>query len=171
MPFSDPLNIRFAANFIMDVAPKSVLDIGAGSGKYGKMTRALTNDCRVHGVEVWQPYYERFGLAYVYEYMWFADIRHCEIAEDYDIIFLGDILEHMTEAEALAVWEKCRARSRFVFLSIPTIHYPQGAWEGNPYEEHVDEDWSHERVMSAFEGIVSFENFPDTSSYVAKGLL
>jgi hypothetical protein len=40
-----------------------------------------------------------------------------------------------------------------VYLSIPIVHYPQGHIEGNCHEEHVVDDWNHERVLAAFAGI------------------
>lgn len=48
--------------------------------------------------------------------------------------------------------ERCRA----VIVCIPIIHYPQGEFEGNPYEAHVKDDWSVEEFVSTFDNIVSY---------------
>ena len=33
------------------------------------------------------------------------------------------------------------------------MHYPQGALEHNHHEVHVVDDWDHDKVLAAFEGI------------------
>ncbi len=71
-----------------------------------------------------------------------------------DVVILGDVAEHMSEADALGIWKKAQdAAALAVYLSIPIVHYPQGEIEGNPHEVHVDEDWDHDRVISTFSGI------------------
>ena len=60
----------------------------------------------------------------------------------------------MTVGEAQEVWRRCaEAARRAVYLSIPVVHYPQEPIEGNPYEVHVEEDWSHDKVLARFDGI------------------
>ena len=34
------------------------------------------------------------------------------------------------------------------------VHYPQDAFEGNHFEIHVKDDWSHEEMMDTFPQIV-----------------
>ena len=71
-----------------------------------------------------------------------------------DVVILGDVAEHMTEADALRLWQRAAdAAARAVYLSIPIVHYPQGEIEGNPHEHHVVEDWNHEKVLASFDGI------------------
>jgi hypothetical protein len=74
------------------------------------------------------------------------------------VVILGDVIEHMSRDEALAVWDRCAAAAqRAVYLSIPIVHYPQHEIEDNPYEVHVEEDWSHATVIETFAGIGAFE--------------
>jgi len=53
-------------------------------------------------------------------------------------------------------------------ISIPIGHHPQGAWGGNPYEIHHEEDWSTERVLQAFPGIIEHKEFDITGVFIAK---
>ena len=75
----------------------------------------------------------------------------------------------MTEKEAIDLWLNCLSSSSYVIMSIPTVHYPQGHEHGNPYEEHVVDNWTHDLVIEKFTGISQSINFEITSSYLAKG--
>ena len=71
-----------------------------------------------------------------------------------DVVILGDVVEHMTRDEGRAVWDRSVAAARHaVYLSIPIVHYPQHDIEGNPFEVHVEEDWSHDDVLTTFDCI------------------
>ena len=171
MPYSDPSNIDWIKEKVSLINPKSILDIGAGAGKYGKIVKNIFPECTISAIEVWKPYIDEFDLENIYDYLYVNDAREYKFETSYDIIFLGDILEHMTEKEAIDLWNNCLNYSKYVILSIPTIHYPQGHEHDNPYEEHIVDDWSHEKVINAFECIKEFKNFDVTSSYLAKGKL
>lgn len=139
---------------IQPLHPVDVLDIGVGAGTYGLVLRDLCPGVKLTGVEAWAPYVAEFDLHAIYDDLIIADVRHLEVLPRADIVILGDVLEHMTEPDAVAVWQMARAAARkAVYLSIPIIHYPQGHLEGNPFEEHIVDDWTHERVMATFEGI------------------
>ncbi len=82
-----------------------------------------------------------------------GDAREVDLP-DCDVVVLGDVAEHMTREEALDLWARAAAAARHaVYLSIPVVHYPQGSIEGNPHEHHVVDDWDHDAVLAAFEGI------------------
>lgn len=127
----------------------SILDVGAGSGTYAEYLMSKDYHCYIDAVEVWQPYIDEFNLINKYQHVYKADIR--EWADfDYDLVIFGDILEHMSEQDALAVWDRVAAKADHAVIAIPIIHYHQPAINGNPYEVHVEEDWSYERVLDTF---------------------
>ncbi len=147
-------------SWIFDKMPASVLDIGVGCGTYGKVLRELDPKPWLIGVEAWLPYVDRFGLTEIYDELVVADVRELFTGRwryrwpRVDVVILGDVLEHMTVNEARKVWaQACVMARKAVYLSIPIIHYPQGHEEGNPFEEHIVDDWSHERVIDTFPGI------------------
>ena len=171
MPYSDNSNVDWIIDNINKIQPKLILDIGVGAGKYGKLVKSVAPECKLYGIEVWQPYVEEFNLLSIYDSIFVEDAREFDLSTNtvYDVIFLGDILEHMNELDAISLWEKSLKSSRYVLMSIPTIHYPQGHEHGNPYEEHVVDNWSHELVIQKFKKIIDYKNFDITSSYLARG--
>lgn len=136
------------------LAPR-LLDVGAGSGTYAELLAAARPRRLLPymtAIEVHAPYVERFGLRHLYDEVVIGDAREIEFPQA-DVVVLGDVLEHMPLADAVAAWGKARrAASTAVLASLPVVPWPQGECEGNPHEAHV-ETWTHERVMGELCGI------------------
>lgn len=168
MGYSDPTNKPWTQLKIVELNPKTVLDVGAGQGVYLNLIRdSLGNDVKVSAVEVWPPYIEQFNLRNRYDNLFEIDVRDMTNF-DYDLVILGDILEHMPELDAIALWDRISKEARYAIISIPIIHYHQDAINGNPYEVHVDEDWNTERVLKSFHSIIEHVEFPVTGVFVAR---
>ncbi len=164
MPISHNTNVDYVAKLIRDNAPETVLDVGAGAGKYGHICRALYPYFKIDALEVWEPYIKEFKLKSLYNKIFNEDVREFNNF-NYDLVILGDILEHMTKDEAIAVMNKIKEQAKMAIISIPTCDCPQGHVHGNPYEEHVKDDWTHQEVMDTFTNIFKFELFQDTGTY------
>jgi trans-aconitate methyltransferase len=148
--------------------PNTILDLGAGAGKYGKLVKKVLPKSLVVGVEIWAPYVEEFNLNKIYDKVHICDAR---IYPDfnYDLVFLGDILEHMTKEEAVELWDKISRQAKTVILSIPIIKFPQKHEHGeNPFEDHVKDNWTHEEVIASFLGITGYRTFKVTGIYIAE---
>lgn len=167
MPHSDPTLRPYVREIVRRLQPATVLDVGPGSGSYGRLVREEAPGAEVCGVEIFAPYVEEFGLLEVYDRVDVADVRGLGTME-HDLVILGDVLEHMTAAEALAVWEVARRDSPAVVASIPTVHWPQGESHGNPHEEHVVDDWTVDKVLAHFPGITEHRVSPLTSVFLAE---
>lgn len=132
-----------------------VLDVGPGVGTYAKLL-AGPDVSRMVGIEIYPPYVETYRLRQYYDEVIIGDVREVDLPA-VDVVILGDVAEHMTESEALDVWRRSAdAARRAVYLSIPIVHYPQGEIEGNEHEHHVVDDWDHDKVLAAFDGIGQF---------------
>lgn len=132
--------------------PLTVLDIGPGVGTYAKLLAGLPIE-RMLAIEAWAPYVETYRLRDHYDEVVVGDAREVDLP-DCDVVVLGDVVEHMTREQGLELWRRAAEAARLaVYLSIPIVHYPQHEIEGNPYEVHVEEDWSHDLVLEHFEGI------------------
>lgn len=166
MPYSDPDNKATVAAWLDEIAPVSVLDVGPGAGVYGEISRRVPSVQIVNAVEAWEPYIDQFNLTGIYDKVTVGDIRDHDNFE-YDVVIFGDILEHMSADDALAVYSKALQSAKWVVFSIPIIHLPQDAYGGNPFEVHVEEDWSHEKILDWFPGIVKSETFRVTGVYLA----
>lgn len=168
MGFSDPTNKPWTQQKIAELNPKTVLDVGAGQGVYLDLIReSLGGSVIVNAVEVWQPYIDQFNLINRYDRLYAMDVRQMENF-DYDLVILGDILEHMSEIEAIKLWDKISKQAKYAIISIPIIHYHQDAINGNPYEVHVEEDWNTEKVLEKFHSIIEHVEFPVTGVFVAR---
>jgi hypothetical protein len=127
--------------------PNVIIDIGCGAGVWLDVLKPHFLTSKFIGVEVFRPYHERFLLPFRYDIVLDSDARSGNWPEG-DVVILGDILEHMTEEEAIQLFRTAKKKAyRAVILSIPIVHYPQGELAGNPYEVHVEEDWTVERVI------------------------
>ena len=147
MPFSSEAgkaSIAWALSRIP--VPKAALDIGCGQGTYAKMFPKL----QWTGVEIWEPYVEKYGLKDLYPSLQIADAREWDTDEHFDVCFLGDVLEHMPADHAIELVERAKRWADTVVISIPLGHYPQGEYDGNPHEFHVVEDWTDAQVRQAF---------------------
>jgi hypothetical protein len=149
--------------------PVEVLDIGPGVGTYAKLL-AGPQVVRLTGIEIFEPYVHTYRLREYYDEVIVGDARTTSFP-DTDVVILGDVAEHMTEPEALALWDKAANAARLaVYLSIPIVHYPQGHIEGNCHEEHVVDDWNHDRVLAAFTGIGEWWTGTEVGVYERAGV-
>jgi 2-polyprenyl-3-methyl-5-hydroxy-6-metoxy-1,4-benzoquinol methylase len=168
MGYSDPENKPWALEKIKEIDPKTVLDCGAGAGTYLDLIKAnLGYQTIVVGVEAWYPYIIKYDLEDRYDILYPIDIRDMASFQ-YDLVILGDILEHMSEDDAVLLWNRISEEAKYALISIPIIHYEQGAINDNPYEVHVEEDWTTEKVLQKFSNIVEYKEFSQTGVFIAK---
>lgn len=168
MGTSHPESRPWIISQIRKTKPRTILDVGAGSGTYQhEIVKSGYTRASIDAVEVWQPYIEEFELEKKYRNVFKTDVREWDNF-NYDLVIFGDILEHMTKEDALAVWDKVSKQARYAIISIPIIHYHQGAINNNPYEEHVKDDWSDKEVRESFPFITDYWVGEVVGSYLAK---
>jgi len=126
------------------------LDIGAGEGTY---YFALQGDGiieKIDGVESWAPYINEYGLREKYNQLFIADVNYFdwEKAGTYDMVLLGDVIEHMYEAQGREVIDQAAKHAKYVVVSLPIYGYYQG-WghDGNWFEAHL-EQYSNESILA-----------------------
>ena len=135
---------------------KRILDLGTGKGTYSRLFRKhhTTQLYKSYwiGVEAWAPYIDQFDLKHQYHEIINEDIRKVDYQALFpiDLTFAGDVLEHITKEESINVVDSVLTICPRLIISIPIIHYPQDAFEGNHFEIHVKDDWSHEEMMDTF---------------------
>lgn len=147
MPHSHPHGKTWAADLFAVTRPVRVTDLGAGAGMWRDAFQGRGR-ARWVAVEKWEPYVARYRLAERYDDVVVADARDY-VAENPpygpgDLLIAGDVLEHMPQIDAEALLRRCTFGHTLV--SVPVIHYEQGALEGNPHEAHL---WhpTHEWAM------------------------
>jgi 2-polyprenyl-3-methyl-5-hydroxy-6-metoxy-1,4-benzoquinol methylase len=129
----------------------TVVDIGAGSGTYIgliKESNQCCNNANWIGIEAWQPYIQKFNLEDRYNKILNQDVRTIDWTQlGPDVVIAGDVLEHMSKQDAIVLVDQILKVSKTLIISIPIRHMPQDAINGNPFEIHVKDDWSHDEVM------------------------
>lgn len=138
MPFSDADGKAWALEQYQGARPATVVDIGPGCGTYADLMRPHHRAIWT-GVEAWGPYVAEYDLATKYDRVVVADARWVNPnVFSVGLVILGDVLEHMTGVEALALIDSIRSRAASMLISVPLVHLDQDAWAGNPFETHVD---------------------------------
>jgi len=150
MPTSPYGHIETFAVFLSQSRPNSILDIGLGNGKLGFVARDLLdvmlNECyrksdwkvRIDGIEVFPDYIQDHQRA-IYDQIFIGDA--CDILDrigTYNMIILGDVLEHFPKKRGLEIIDKCVAHAeKYLVVFVPLGKtWKQPAIYGNPYETH-----------------------------------
>ena len=153
-----------------------VLDVGPGWGTYSKLLRRSNEVWEA--VEVHEPYVERFHLRKMYDQVHVEDIRDFKPKGRYDLILMGDILEHLTEQDAVSVLKKLCASTRYCIVSLPleaeapvTDEAQENSndyWK-NPFEKHLAR-WSNKKFLQLVEDvkgeIIALEKYDDIGVYL-----
>lgn len=151
MPVSDQENKDVVIRWYKAIKPRSVLDIGAGAGTYAKL---IADKAGAHwtALEVWTPYIKRYKLADKYDQVIVADARYLDYSLiKPDMVIAGDVLEHMTKAEAQSVIDRFKEHANSIIICVPLVHLDQSAYMGNWFEEHKDH-WTYEDMCSYLGG-------------------
>lgn len=121
------------------------LDVGACDGKWSDL---LGKHFVIDAVEAWKPNIDQLKSKYNKVY----NLKIQEFCYKwYDVIIMGDVIEHMSEQEAQRVIEYAYPKCRELLVAVPYM-YKQGAIKGNPFEEHIQDELTHEKFMELYKG-------------------
>jgi len=125
-------------NHIVDNFPKHtrILDVGAGSGTYGKMLRPHYK--KIDAVEIFPEYVKNFKLEEIYNKVHIADILDFNFIP-YNYVIMGDVLEHIPKEKAEALIRAIHYCGKNLMIAVP-YQYEQGEEFGNIYETHHQPD-------------------------------
>lgn len=129
-------------------ADAQIIDVGAGRGKYRILLRTYP---RVDACEIWEPTVEREGLRDLYRHVFVRDFVDLTATSwwhdtDYDLIIMGDVLEHVTVDAAQLMLERVRGD---VVVVVPFM-YPQDEEDGNVYQRHIQDDLTPELMTTRY---------------------
>jgi hypothetical protein len=140
-------------HLVRQLKPRSILDIGVGFGKWGHLFREYTDILEAEGDpkryqrENWQvridgiegfPDYLTDMHRYLYNQIHIGDARLIiSQIPTYDLIFLGDVLEHLNKQDGSQLLRDAYARAnQAVIVSTPKYETDQGDLCGNELERH-----------------------------------
>lgn len=151
MPTSVYYQITPLVEIILAVQPRSILDIGAGTGKYGLLAREYLDiwgqanglydkslwQHRIDAIEIFEQYITPV-YKYVYDEIFVGDAVEIvpEISRYYDLVLLVDIIEHIDKERGKQLLRMLRRKSQALLISVPRKTGLQKALFNNPYEIH-----------------------------------
>jgi SAM-dependent methyltransferase len=143
-------NISYCIELIRRMNPQRILDVGVGFGRWGILSREFLEvwnqkiyskdwDLQIDGIEIFEPNIEEYHK-YFYSNIFKADAASFvkNIKDNYDLIIIGDMLEHLEKEKGLEFLSDCLCKTKYLLLNIPI----GGKWEqdelyGNKYERHL----------------------------------
>ena len=153
MPSSRPNTIPIVIHLLRQFQPKSILDVGIGFGKWGHLFREYTDineaekdparyrrknwRVRIDGIEGHAAY-----VTPMHRFL-YNDIHignACALIKQlprYDLIFMGDIIEHLEKAAGLQLLRDAVVKAgKGVIVSTPKYETGQSELCGNELERH-----------------------------------
>lgn len=129
----------------------TILDAGPGVGTYYNLLNdRYTLDC----CEIHKPYIDQYELSAKYRQCWNEDIRkfeaNCTSFANYDIVIIGDVLEHLPVVDAQLLLEQMKA-AKEVIVAVP-FQMHQGAIGGVESERHHQPDLTPELFVERYSG-------------------
>ena len=123
-PFGKVKTIDFIEQTWPDKTAK-ILDVGPGRGIYNTLLkqRGYKN---IDAVEVYLPYIEAFELKKIYQNVFHANIIGFEY-EHYNIITMGDVVEHLHVGDAQKVLAYAQKHSDLILIAVPYLMEQKGS--------------------------------------------
>lgn len=141
----------------------TILDVGAGWGKYREL---LPEYPHMDACEIWHPNIEAELLGLGYRDVFEADIVVLDV-DRYDVIIMGDVLEHLPTEAAAATVARLNNNCEEIYVAVPYLH-PQGEVDGNPFERHVQDDLTDDVMIERYPTLVLYAGSPDKGVYVKR---
>jgi predicted SAM-dependent methyltransferase len=152
---------------------KKILDIGPGWGTYSKLLRKPNEEW--DAVEVFEPYIRKFKLHKYYDNIYNVNIVDFKSTKKYDLVILGDVLEHLTLEQSLKTLKNIFSFSKYCLFSLPLddetgvdLENSHDYWN-NIHEKHLSA-WSNSQflnVISSLGGeVISLKKYKELGIYL-----
>lgn len=173
MPIDRGSHISALIEEVKFLKPESILDVGCGFGHMGSIFRAYTDirlseiyperyhnwKANIEGIEIFEAYRNPQWLVYNMVHVDDAMVVLDEL-EQYDLVYCGDMIEHITKEEGHTMIKKMMDHGRHVMIATPSPAPAQDEILGNTHEKHLSswdesdfQSYPH-RVVGNFGGIL-----------------
>ena len=143
----------------------TVLDVGPYDGRWSNSLRHHFK--HMDAVEAFEPYVEQYNLKEKYDNVFISDVREFNF-DHYDIIILGDVVEHMPIEDAQKLLSELKEKSKQLLVVIP-FEYPQDEYDNNKYQIHFQEDLTDEIFSERYQGFSLLAKDEVRGAYVLNG--
>ncbi|UVH55849.1 hypothetical protein NWF24_23810 [Variovorax paradoxus] len=105
---------------VKTINPKRILDIGAGGGKYGALLKNVVPECELTALECDEAAFPQLREVGYHQILPITADKLYERSGDlYDVVILGDVIEHMLHSQGRDLLEFLNYRSRYLIVSTP----------------------------------------------------
>lgn len=139
VPFSNTATDDLTGFLLSRLAVRSALDVGAGAGKFGRLLRTHYPGALLEAIEIDRKHISEYGLESIYDSVRCVpaqSIIETDLDRIWDIVILGDVLEHLRKSDGIDLFHFLVYRSKYLLVIVPRA-LPQGAWEGHASEAHL----------------------------------
>lgn len=150
MPTAHHGNLVDFIDDLKRVNPKSILDIGIGFGRNGHLCREYLDvmrgnvwksdwKVRIDGIEIFEKYIMPHQ-SFIYDNIFIMNCIDFYYKKwNYDLIIMGDVLEHIEKNRAKLLLDEIIANNKYFILSVPMGDkwLKQGSMYGNDNEAHI----------------------------------
>ncbi len=140
MPYSGTYLDYTLVNFLKKYGAEvhTVLDVGVGAGKFEALVHSVLPTARMVGVEPVSDYHQRFSEVYTK----YSSVRMCtadalfrDPDDSWDLVVLGDVLEHMRKSAGLDLLHFLVYRCKYIYIQYPTRYIQNPADIDGVFEE------------------------------------
>ena len=150
MPYSSFIFDRSIEEIIRLLKPETLLDLGAGAGKYGELAKKINQSIKLTAVEIEKDYIKNFKLPSIYDEVWnisATDLINPKYYDsNFDVIMIGDIIEHLKKSDGIDLLNFLIYRCRWIILEFPN-RYLQNSVDGYHSEAHISV-WTKDDLIS-----------------------
>jgi len=126
---------------------QTVFDIWTGAWKICDLLRPYAK--KIDGIEIHRIYVTQFDLERKYDKLYIWDVlQHCFL-ENYDVMVLGDVLEHIDKQAWQKLLEYLKTKCNTIYVQIPYL-LEQWVEFNNIYETHLQADLTNEIFLERY---------------------
>jgi len=162
-------NTSYNIELVRKLDPQSILDVGAGFGRWGILFREFLEiwdtgkydgswQRTIDAVEIFPGYIKDYHK-YFYNEIFVTDALEFMKSTDrqYDLINFGDVIEHLDKANGEELIRTALTRCKYVLINIPIGKYwQQNGTEENPYEAHKSVWYNNDFTKYKYNKIKTF---------------
>lgn len=146
--FGKQETISFIDQYIPDKMC-SILDVGPGRGIYSQLLKKR-GYIHIDAIEIYRPYIEEFELEKLYRRVFLGTIVGFEY-ENYDIVVMGDVIEHLPVKDAQQVIKYAQQHSKLIVVAVPYLLRQIGSqFDGSG--DHRQPDLTREIFLKRYPG-------------------